>query len=224
VENICNSYPLGSFYFKLHTPPLRGAARRAEDVGGDPRGCSAEHRRSGRRSGRGGRRCTPREIPLWAVAFYPAHGRARPPPPPPPPPVFFGEAFFSPPQKAKKGRPGARRAHRAGPAWRHVHATAGSTRRHHARRYIRPRRAPRAHPAAGAAAAGHLGRPKWATGRRSRPGEAAGRQGGARDGSQGTPDTVAVSNVSGYDSESDLPRETGMSWFKYVTLCTCARL
>ena len=52
---------------------------------------------------------------LWAVAFYPAHGRARPPPPPPP--VFFGEAFFSPPQKAKKGRPGARGA-RIGPARR----------------------------------------------------------------------------------------------------------
>ena len=40
----------------------------------------------------------------------------------------------------------------------------------------------------------------------------------ARDGSQGTPDTVAVSDVSGYDSESGLPRETDMSWFKYVTL------
>ena len=40
----------------------------------------------------------------------------------------------------------------------------------------------------------------------------------ARDGSLGTPDTVSVSDAEGYDSDSSLPRETDMAWFKYVTL------
>ena len=40
----------------------------------------------------------------------------------------------------------------------------------------------------------------------------------AQDGSLGTPDTVSVSEVEGYDSDSNLPRETDMAWFKYVTL------
>ena len=40
----------------------------------------------------------------------------------------------------------------------------------------------------------------------------------AQDGSLGAPDNVSVSEVEGYDSDYNLPRETDMAWFKYVTL------
>ena len=114
---------------------------------------------------------------LWAVALYPAHGRARPTPPPPP--VFWREAFFAP-EKAKKGVPG--RGARRGPArrgptctpLRDLPASATPAARSGLAEHLAPTRRPARPPRAVSGA--QRGRPDAARG----PGEAAGRQGGAR--------------------------------------------